>query len=318
MWWRKNPKNRRVGREYVLDVKMRSSKVRAARVRMVAVGLGTVFVTILTIYLLWRAGEFALDKLIYQNPAFAVQEIDLQTDGVMAVEQLRQWAGVKTGENLLALDLARVKRDLEMHSMVQSVSIERALPRTLRIRVAEREPIAQINVLRPREHGGIEASVLQMDGEGYVTVPLEPRQRSANAQAAEPLPVLLGINPSDLQPGRRLDNPQVLAALRLIQDFSSSPIATLVEVKTIDVSGYQVLTVTTSQGSEITLGLNDLDRQLRRWLEIFDFGQRMGKSLASLDLAITNHIPARWLDAAVVTPAPPKPLKPLRVKKKHV
>ena len=74
----------------------------------------------------------------------------MQTDGVISVDQLRRWAGVKPEENLLALDLARVKRDLEMVPLVQSVSVERILPRTLRIRITEREPIAQVNVPRPR------------------------------------------------------------------------------------------------------------------------------------------------------------------------
>ena len=56
-----------------------------------------------------------------------------------SADQLRRWAGVKPGENLFALDLARVKRDLEMVPLIDSVSVERVLPRTLRIRVTERE-----------------------------------------------------------------------------------------------------------------------------------------------------------------------------------
>ena len=39
-------------------------------------------------------------------PTFAIQRIDVQTDGVIAPDQLRRWSGVKPGENLIALDLA--------------------------------------------------------------------------------------------------------------------------------------------------------------------------------------------------------------------
>src|SRR5258706_17506 len=74
-------------------------------------------------------------------------------DGVIAPAQLRHWAGVKTGENLLAVDLARVKRDLEMVSMVRSVAVERVLPHTLRLRVSEREPLAQIYIPQVRTNG---------------------------------------------------------------------------------------------------------------------------------------------------------------------
>jgi cell division septal protein FtsQ len=150
MWLQRKSKNRRLGREYVLDVKLRSSQVRAARVRMFAVSLGVLFATVFGLYLLWRTGEWALDRLVYDNKAFAIQDIDVQTDGVIGVDQLRRWMGVKPGQNLLALDLARVKRDLELVPLVQSVSVERILPRTLRVRVVEREPLAQINVPRPK------------------------------------------------------------------------------------------------------------------------------------------------------------------------
>ena len=110
MWFRRKPKNRRLGREQVLDVKLRSSQVRAARTRLTAISLGAVFTTVFGLYLAYRVGDWALDCLVYQNKAFAIEEIDVQTDGVIAVDQLRRWAGVRLEENLLALDLWRVKR----------------------------------------------------------------------------------------------------------------------------------------------------------------------------------------------------------------
>ena len=135
MWFKRKPKNRRLGREQVLDVKLRSSQVRAARTRIGAIGLGAVFATVFGLYLLYRTGEWVLSRCVYENKAFAIQEIDVQTDGIISVDQLRRWAGVKPEENLLALDLARVKRDLELVPLVQSVSVERILPRTLHIRI---------------------------------------------------------------------------------------------------------------------------------------------------------------------------------------
>ena len=94
--------------------------------------------------------------------------------------------------------------------------------------------------------------------------------------------------------------------------------AGLVDLKRVDVSSPEVLVVTTGQGSEVTFGLTDLEQQLRRWHAIFELGQKMGKAIATLDLAVTNNIPLRWLEASAVPPAPPKSPKPLRPKKKHV
>jgi hypothetical protein len=63
MWSRRKSKNRRLGREFVLDVKLRSSQVRAARTRVLAVTLGVVFGTVFAIYMLWRTAEWGLQRL---------------------------------------------------------------------------------------------------------------------------------------------------------------------------------------------------------------------------------------------------------------
>jgi hypothetical protein len=319
MWFKRKPKNRRLGREQVLDVKLRSSQIRAARTRMSAIGLGALFATVFGLYLAYRAGNWVLNRLVYENKAFAVRELDVQTDGAIPLDELRRWAGVKPGQNLLALDLARVKRDLELVPLVQSVSVERILPHTLRILITEREPLAQVNVPRPRPGGGVELAVYQLDAEGYVMVPLDPRQRAILlSQPGDTLAVIGGINANELQPGRRICAPQVQAALRLIMAFEQSPMAGLVDLRRIDVSSPEVLVVTTGQGSQVTFGLNDPNQQLRRWRDIFDLGQTMSKAIGTLDLAVTNNIPARWLEASAVPPAAPKAAKPLRPRKKHV
>ena len=319
MWFKRKPKNRRLGREQVLDVKLRSSQVRAARTRMTAVSLGAVFATVFGLYLVYRGGEWLLNRLVYENKAFALENIDAQTDGVISADQLRRWAGVKPEENLLALDLGRVKRDLEMVPLVRSVSVERILPRGLRIRVTEREPIAQINVPRPRASGGIEMSVYQLDADGWVILPLEPRDRATSpSKSDESLPLLRGINANTLQPGRRLTAPQVQAALQFLVAFEQSPMAGLADLKQVDVSSPEVLMVTTGQGSEVTFGLTDFEQQLRRWHAIFESGRKTGNAIATLDLAVTNNVPLRWLEASAVPPAAPKLSKPLRPKKKHV
>lgn len=319
MWFKRKPKNRRLGREHVLDVKLRSSQVRAQRVRLGALGLGVIFALICGVYVVWRGGEWALNQLIYENKEFAIEEVDIQTDGVIAVDRLRRWAGVRPGQNLLALDLSKVKRDLEMVSVIKSVSIERVPPRLLRIRVIEREPLAQIHLPVPRPGGGIEMVAFQVDADGYVMLPLDPQQRATPApQPPEQFPIIGGLNGNDVQAGRRLELPQAQAALQLLQAFERSPMANLVDIKRIDVSAPEVLTVTTSQGSEVTFGLTDLDQQLRRWQEIYERGQQYGKAIATLDLAVSNSVPARWLEASAVPVGSPKLPKLPRNRKKHV
>lgn len=318
IWFRRKPANRRLQREQVLEVKLRSSQLRSARFRMAAIALGVVFSAVFLVYLLWRCGDMALNRLVYENKAFAIRFVDIKTDGLISTDHLRRWAGIKAGENLLALDLARVKRDLELVPAIESAAVERILPATLRIRVAERIPIAQVNLPRPRL-GGADLAVFHVDAAGYIMLPLDPRYRAPGAPAEpEQFPVISGVSQADVQPGRKMEAPQLHAALQLLQAFEGSPMAGLVELKKVTIDEPDVLVLTTGQGSEITLSLTDFDQQLRRWRDIFEMGQKLGKSIASLDLAISNNIPATWLAASGAPPAPPKVFKSTRTRKRNV
>ena len=319
MWFRREQKNRRLNRGHVLDVKLRSSQVHTTRVRLVSLALVVTFGTVFGLYLFWRSGEWALDHFVYENPEFAIQSVDVQTDGVISPEQLRRWSGVKIGNNLLALDLTTVKRNLELVSTIESVSVERILPCTLRLSVTERNPIAQVNVPHADASGKIEVTVFQFDVNGFVMQPVDPRERVMPlSEVGEQLPVVVGVNVYELQPGRRVDSQQAQAALQLIAAFEESPMAGLADLRRIDVSSPEVLIATTEQGSEITFGLKNFDQQLRRWREVYDLGMQMNKAIASLDLSVPNNIPARWMEAVTIPASAPKFTKPTHIRRKNV
>ncbi len=321
MWFkREQNKNRRLHRTHVLDVKLRSDQVQATRLRLLLLALIVPTATVLALIIVWRIGAATLNAFVYENADFAIQQIDVQTDGVIAPEQLRRWTGVKPGANLIALDLAAVKRNLELVSVIDSVSVERILPRTLKIRVTERDPIAQVNVPRADGANGIAVSVFQLDADGMVMQPLDPRLCTIPlAQMNSQLPVIAGVNAFQLQPGRRMELPQVQAALQLILAFDKSPMAGLVDLRRVDISAPGVVVATTGQGSEITFGLDNLDQQLRRWRQIYDLGASQQRAIASVDLAVANNVPVRWMlaSAAPVT-LTPKAVKPVKNRRKNV
>ena len=319
MWFKREIKNRRLHRGHLLDVKLRSDQVRATRTRLAAVGFCVLFGTVFGLYLLWRSGEWALDKFVYENSEFAIQSVEVQTDGVIAPDQLRRWSGVKPGANLIALDLASVKRNLELVSTIDSVSIERVLPRTLKIRVTERQPIAQVNVPRADSKNGIAISVVQLDADGFVMQPLDPRLCVIPlSQMNSQLPVVTGLNGYQLQAGHRVELPQAQAALKLIGAFKHSPMAALVDLRRIDVSAPGVIVATTGQGGEITFALDNLEQQLRRWREIYDLGMSKNKMIASLDLAVANNVPVRWAEISFAPAVAPKILTPATLRRKNV
>lgn len=301
MWFKREQKNRRLNRGHVLDVKVRSDQANAARTRLASIALGVTLGTVFGLYLFWRAGEWALDKFVYENSTFAIQNIEVQTDGVIAPEELRRWTNVKPGANLIALDLASVKRNLELVSSIDSVSVERVLPCTLKVRVTERVPVAQVNVPVADASGGIAVSVFQLDQNGFVMKPLDPRLCVIPlSQMSAELPAVTGLNGYQLQPGHRVESPQAQAALQLIGAFDHSPMAGLVDLRHVDVSSPGVVVATTGQGAEITFALENLEQQLARWRKIYDLGQSMNKAIASADLAVSNNVPVRWTTASIV------------------
>ena len=112
MWFRSQKANRRFERDHVLEVKMRARQIRTARIRMIAKVVSVVGGTALTLYLLWYGSGWALNEWLYKNPAFSIKHLEVQTDGVLPIEQILAWAQVKPDDSLLAVDLLRIEREV--------------------------------------------------------------------------------------------------------------------------------------------------------------------------------------------------------------
>lgn len=316
MAFKRKPRNRRHSRGHVLNVKLSSSQRRGNRVRRLTWCIAGFLLLFGIVYGGWRGVDAIIEHWVYNNDAFAITRLEIETDGVLASEQIRSWAGVRPNSNLMRLDLGRVKRDLEMVPAIESIAIERVLPGTLRIHVSEREPLAQVNL--PRSEG-MAGGRYTVDARGHFMFPIETMQRATPpALTNDYLPALLGVRPQDVRAGRQSESPQVHAALDLLQAFNRSSLVGVVEVKHIDVSRPGALVLTTVQGNEITFGPGDFELQLRRWRTVHDHAARFGRHLATLDLAVGNNSPMQWLDAAAVGAPPARPPKPSPYKKKHV
>ncbi len=168
--------------------------------------------------------------------------------------------------------------------------------------------------------GGIDVSVYQLDADGYVMQPLDPRLRVIPlAQVNSQLPVITGLNVYQLQPGHRVESPAGAGGAATDQRLRPVADGRAGGLRRIDVSSPGVLVVTTGQGSEVTFGLDNLEQQLRRWRDIYDLGQSMNKAIASLDLAVTNNVPVRWLEAsAAPSVSAQDPSNPTHTRKKNV
>jgi cell division protein FtsQ len=317
-----NKNSRRKQKRESLSVKKRGDEHRARRVRFVATLFGFSISLFLLILVGWKGVEFVMREAVYKNPRLAIDRIDIETDGVLSPEKIREWARVKTGDNLLAVDLLRLKRDLELQPLVESASAEKILPRQLRITVTERKPLAVVYLYHAgttRLQNGLDR--VYLDAAGMVIPPLLTDERNP---AADPnpssLPSLTGFNPRELRPGASIDSPQIRAALELISQYEKSPVASMLEFRSIDLTSPQTLLARVDPDTEITFAPDNFARQLARLQTTLEFARRQNRMLASLDLAVGNYVPARWIEPSTNAPAalPSTILQNSRNRKKHV
>jgi hypothetical protein len=139
------------------------------------------------------------------------------------------------------------------------------------------------------------------------------------ASAGMRLPIVRGIPGQELRPGRGIGVPAVSSALEWAAGFKASPMAGLVDVRSIDISIPEELQVQTSEGSLITFGHGRTEQQFRRWWHVHELGRKQGKIIQSLDLSITNNSPVTFLDAVGPAERPTvAPGVPATQKKRHV
>ena len=294
-------RNSKSGQKKLLSVKVQSQQAKRERLRRLRslAALALAIVAIITVC--WQGGAFALNRLVYENESFSVKQLDYRTDGIITVDQLRKWAGVRTGDNLLKLDLLRIKRDIELAPRVRAASVERYLPDTLQVRVAERVPMAQVWAWQRDGAGETDYDCvrLQLDETGHVMTPIDRHSVVAPEDQAEwSLPVVSGIDLGKLKtlaPGRPAGLPKLRAALGLIREFRRSPLAGTVDLRVIDLSQPRILRVTTGDGGQVDLSTERLSRQLNRWARIRAHGQKFGLAIETVDLSVTNNVPVRWM-----------------------
>lgn len=316
IFFNRRAKNRRISRDVVLDVKLSNDQVRSHRFNIAAKILIAVSCLAFAGFVFLRGGQWLKNRLMDENPAFTVRNVEVTTDGVMTRDEIRRFVILRPNQNLYALDLASVKRDLEMLPWIRHAFVERVLPDTLRIQVEEREPIAEIRRPLLTAQGESVTQRLLVDDSGFVMPAHEGWIKRVNTVGGVDLisfPQLM-LNLADVRIGRHLDTPGVSAAIDLIRRFELSPMAGVVDIFSIDVTQPDELALTTTQGTKVLFPSQGTDRQFLRWREIHDRFAASRVTAASINLTVTNHIPvipAELTRQPEPTPRP-KPVRPPR------
>jgi len=286
--------NRRKKRpEYLLDVKVQTRGRALARLRRIVL-----VVLVLGIFLGLCYGFYALvktsaDRLVFNNPRFALQQIIVDNDGALTPERVVEFAGVKIGQNVLSIDLAQVRSNLEMLPLVRSVEVRRMLPNRLFIRVDERIAVAQ---LRVPSRAAMD-SVFYIDRSGVVMKAIKLSDGTTlQPQTPRPVPTLTGVPLADLRVGRQVESEQIYRALELLDKLDQAVASTLMEVEQIDLSKARQLVLTTRQHTQVKLDVEGFPEQLRRLGVILRWAQQRQKSVQVVDLTVNRGVPVTFVN----------------------
>lgn len=91
-----------------------------------------------------RAVWSVVAQYAVRHPYFAVEEIEISSDGRFPVEQIRAWSGIERGMSLWNVDPAQVEARLRAQPWVRSAVVRREFPHRVLMTVHTRRPLAVI------------------------------------------------------------------------------------------------------------------------------------------------------------------------------
>jgi cell division protein FtsQ len=230
--------------------------------------------------------DFVLDRVLYTNPRYALNKIDIEPRDHFSPRQIRQAAGLEPGENLWSLNLRQITLDLEKLPYVSSAKVERRFPDTVSILIHERVPVVKIVGLNI-DLGTRETFYLDRDG-----VVLKPR----DDDAVPLLPEVIGLTDAEdeLEPGKVLDQTSLTRALQIMDAIEHSRLNTMIGIRTIDLSNPLSITMVTRQEMTITFRLDYIDQQLQRLQQIVDYPDFQQRQIRTVDLTPDNNVPVTF------------------------
>ncbi len=240
---------------------------------IVAVGLG-----------LHLGVGFILNKALYSNPHYTLNEIEIQPRGHFSERLIRQAAGLETGQNLWTLNLPQITKDLEKLPYVSHATVERHFPDKLTILIHERIPVVKIVGLNS-DLGTKETFYLDRDG-----IVLKPRED----ETPQMLPEIIGMTNAEFEPGTKLEQPSMACALQILDAIDHTPLHTLIDIRTINLSDPLSITMVTTRDMSITFRTDCIDQQLIRLQQIIyhpDFQQR---TIRTVDLTPNYNVPVTF------------------------
>ncbi len=224
-----------------------------------------------------RAG----DRLFAQNEKFTIREIEVTTTGTLPISNLREYAGVTEGQNLFAIDIEQIVRNIERTPRVRAAEVRRVLPDRLTIRVQERTALARIAE-------GATGLPMAVDRDGFVLGPSVGRG----------LPIISGLAESGLAPGSVIRDAKTLDALQALDVCEQTKLGALLRIQAIQVKHPEYLDLALASGARVDLGRDRLAWRLEKLADLIMTHRELGMDIEYADLTVDRNFPVRTRPAA--------------------
>ena len=292
--------------QHLLDVKVRSRRANQHRIRSAMGVLWKMALFMILCVAGYAGARETVKRLVFENPDYHVQTIELQTDGTLQREQVLKAADLHEGVNIFSVNLARIRDRIQQLPQADEVDVVRKLPSEIGIRIVERKPVAWITSEKEINDPFASDGAFLVGARGVLM-----KQKKLLPEYLG-LPLIVGCSGESLEAGKTIESPEAKTALELLRLTDSNFSQTRFQIREIDISKNYCLLVTDKNRSRVMFGLNDLEGQLRR-LEVFlDYCDNTKQELETLNLVAQRNIPVTFTSpaAAVINDTLEPPVEP--------
>src|SRR5216110_3679635 len=274
--------------QHLLDVKVRSRRAVQHRNRRLLVVFSKIALVILLAGGIYVGARVAAKRFFIDNPDYKLNNIEVQTDGTLQRDQILNVAGVREGENIFRVNLARVHERLQELPQVDEVEVIRKLPAEIDIRIVERKPIGWITSEKQIADPCASDAAFLVDARGVLM-----KEKKLLPEYLG-LPLILGCVSESLEAGKIVESPEARAALELLRLSTRSFMQTRFQIREIDVSKGYCLVVTDKNHTRVTFGFDNLDTQLQRLEQFLVYADDSKRELATANLLVQRNIPVTF------------------------
>ncbi len=274
--------------QHLLDVKVRSRRAVQHRNRRLLVVFSKIALVILLAGGIYVGARVAAKRFFIDNPDYKLSNIEVQTDGTLQRDQILNVAGLREGQNIFRVNLARVHERLQELPQVDGVEVVRKLPAEIDIRIVERKPIGWITSEKQIADPFASDAAFLVDARGVLM-----KEKKLLPEYLG-LPLILGCVSESLEAGKIVESREARAALELLRLSTRSFMQTRFQIREIDVSKGYCLVVTDKNHSRVTFGFDNLDTQLQRLEQFLIYSDDAHRELATVNLLVQRNIPVTF------------------------